>query len=48
MFVSPSPDCQYNVTPLHLAAFEGHVGAVEALLDGKADVNAKNGEVWTG
>ena len=34
----------YGETPLHRAAYKGHVAAVRALMSGGANVNAKNKE----
>lgn len=34
-------------TPLHLAAFSGHKGAAEILLDSGADINARDVCGWT-
>ena len=34
----------YGETPLHRAAYKGHVATVRALMSGGANVNAKNKE----
>jgi len=44
-------DLQLGLTPLYIASFKGHVGAVKELLAGGADVNkccaTVRPEVWS-
>jgi len=35
------------MTPLHYAAWNGHLSVVEYLVNQKADINAKNKNNWT-
>lgn len=44
---SPNSANDEGQTPLHIAAFEGHLGAVQALIDSGADVNARDAMQWT-
>lgn len=44
---NPNTADEDGQTPLHIAAFEGHLGAVQALLDAGADVNARDAMQWT-
>lgn len=45
--VSPNSANDEGQTPLHIAAVEGHLGAVQALIDSGADVNARDAMQWT-
>ena len=38
---------EFQQTPLHIASFEGHVGAAISLLNYKADVDAQDKNGWT-
>ena len=40
-------DTKHQRTPLHMAALGGHTAAVEAIIEGGADVNATDRHLWT-